>query len=94
MKGVHLDSDGWLPVVIGKPDWMSTIMLYGTEEGWKAWEQKKLSLEEHATSPVPADLARSSNSVTVAPADCTKPHVASGAAPRTRAGGSELALYR
>jgi uncharacterized protein len=47
MKGVHLDSDGWLPVVVGKPEWMSTITLYGTEEGWEVLERKNLSLEEH-----------------------------------------------
>jgi len=47
MKGVQLDSDGWLPVVVGKPDWMSTIMLYGTQDGWEALEKKNLSLGEH-----------------------------------------------
>ena len=47
MKGVRLDSEGWLPVLVGKPDWMSTIMLYGTEEGWDALKQKNLSLDEH-----------------------------------------------
>ena len=41
------DSDGWLPVVIGKPDWMSTITLYGTEDGWEALKKKNLSLDEH-----------------------------------------------
>ena len=47
MKGVQLDSDGWQPVTVGKPDWMSTIMLYGTEEGWEALKKKNLSLDEH-----------------------------------------------
>lgn len=47
MKGVKLDSNGWLPVIVGKPDWMSTIMLYGTEEGWDALKKKNLSLDEH-----------------------------------------------
>ena len=47
MKGVQLDSDGWLPVVVGKPSWMSTLMLYGTEEGWEALEKRNLSLDEH-----------------------------------------------
>lgn len=47
MKGVGLDSEGWLPVVIGKPDWLSTIMLYGTEEGWELLTKKNLSLDEH-----------------------------------------------
>jgi uncharacterized protein len=47
MKGVQLDSEGWLPVIAGKPDWMSTILLYGTEEGWEALKKKNLSLDEH-----------------------------------------------
>src|SRR5262249_45373150 len=47
MKGVQLDSEGWLPVVVGKPNWMSTITLYGTKEGWEALEKKNLSLDEH-----------------------------------------------
>jgi uncharacterized protein len=42
MKGVQLDSDGWLPLVVGKRDWMSTITLYGN-----ALEKKNLSLDEH-----------------------------------------------
>ena len=47
MKGVQLDSEGWLPVTIGKSDWMSTIMLYGTEEGWEVLKKKNLSVAEH-----------------------------------------------
>jgi uncharacterized protein len=47
MKGVQLDSEGWLPVIAGKPDWMSTILLYGTQEGWDALKKKGLSLDEH-----------------------------------------------
>lgn len=47
MKGVQLDQDGWLPVIAGKPDWMSTILLYGTEEGWETLKLKNLSLDEH-----------------------------------------------
>ena len=47
MKGLQLDSDGWLPLVMGKPDWMSTISLYGTEDGWEALKKKNLSLNEH-----------------------------------------------
>lgn len=47
MKGVQLDQDGWLPVIVGKPDWVSTILLYGTEEGWEALKKKNLSMEEH-----------------------------------------------
>ena len=47
MKGVQNDSEGWLPVTLGKPDWISTIMLYGTEEGWEALKKKNLSLDQH-----------------------------------------------
>lgn len=35
MKGVQLDSEAWLPVRAGKPDWLSTFLLYGTAEGWE-----------------------------------------------------------
>ena len=47
MKGVQLDSEGWQPLLIGKPDWISTVMLYGTSEGWEFLEKKNLSLDEH-----------------------------------------------
>ena len=47
MKGVNLDNSGWLPVTAGQPDWLSTIQLYGTEEGWRELEKKNLSLEAH-----------------------------------------------
>jgi len=47
MKGVSLDPQGWLPVTAGHPEWMSTILLYGTEEGWEQLERRNLSIEEH-----------------------------------------------
>ena len=47
MKGVHLDSEGWLPILAGKPALLSTILLYGTEDGWDVLKMKKLSLDEH-----------------------------------------------
>ena len=47
MKGVGLDYVGWMPVMAGKPGWLSTIMLYGTEEGWEVLKKKDLSLDEH-----------------------------------------------
>ena len=47
MKGIALDSQGWLPVLAGTPEWVSTMMLYGTGDGWDALEAKNLSLEEH-----------------------------------------------
>lgn len=47
MKGVQLDSQGWLPVTLGKPAWMSTLLLYGTEEGWETLQKKDISLDEH-----------------------------------------------
>lgn len=47
MKGISLDPTGWLLATVGKPDWMSTIILYGTEEGWDILKQKNLSLDEH-----------------------------------------------
>lgn len=47
MKGVELDAEGWAPLLVGKPEWMSTILLYGTEDGWEVLEAKKLALDEH-----------------------------------------------
>lgn len=47
MKGVQLVSEGWAPLLAGRPDWMSTIMLYGTVEGWEVLKRKNLSLDEH-----------------------------------------------
>ena len=47
MKGVALDANGWLPVTVGKPTWMSTILLYGTEAGWETLKARDLPLDEH-----------------------------------------------
>ena len=47
IEGVGLDSEGWLPVVVGKPDRLSTIMLYGTEAGWDVLKKKNLPLDGH-----------------------------------------------
>ncbi|MGE0315960.1 MAG: UPF0149 family protein [Lautropia sp.] len=47
MKGVGLDATGWLPVTVGHPDWLSTVVLYGTEEGWERLERTPLSVDEH-----------------------------------------------
>jgi len=47
MKGVNLDSAGWLPIKAGHPDWLSTIVLYGTVEEQDNLEKKNLSLDAH-----------------------------------------------
>lgn len=47
IKGVYLDTAGWLPVLVGKPEWLSSILLYGTEDGLAALDKKQLSLTEH-----------------------------------------------
>jgi uncharacterized protein len=47
VKGVMLEAEGWLPVTVGKPEWMSTILLYGTEEGWDTLKRRNPSLDEH-----------------------------------------------
>ena len=43
----QFDIKGWLPITVGHPDWMSTILLHGTEEGHDQLEAKDFSLEEH-----------------------------------------------
>jgi uncharacterized protein len=59
LQRVQLDRGGWLPVLVGKPEWRSTILLYGTEEGWDGLEKKQLSLDEHkALANGLADSAR------------------------------------
>jgi uncharacterized protein len=47
MKGVGLDFEGWTPVTVGHPEWLSTVMLYGTEEGWELLKKKDFSIEAH-----------------------------------------------
>lgn len=47
MKGISLDFEGWLPITVGHADWLSTIVLYGTEEGWEQLKKRDLSIEEH-----------------------------------------------
>jgi uncharacterized protein len=47
MKGVSLDVAGWLPVTVGHPDWLTTIILYGTDEGWEQLKRKTFSEDEH-----------------------------------------------
>ena len=47
LKGVGLDVQGWMPVTAGHPEWLSTIMLYGTEEGWELLKKKDLSTDAH-----------------------------------------------
>jgi hypothetical protein len=37
---VQLDRNGWLQVLVGKPEWRSTILLYRTEVGWDGLEKK------------------------------------------------------
>lgn len=47
MKGVDLDAEGWLIFTVGRPDWLSTMVLYGTSEGREALKAKNLSDAEH-----------------------------------------------
>jgi hypothetical protein len=46
-EGVLFDSTGWLPVTVANPELISTMTLYGTEEGWEVPKRKSLSLDEH-----------------------------------------------
>lgn len=43
IKGVEIDPEGWIPLIDSKPEWLSTIMLFGTEAGWKELQKKKPS---------------------------------------------------
>ena len=61
MTGVGLDPEGWQPVIDGKPEWMSTILLYGTKDGWDELEKSNPSLDEHKA--LAAGLAESVRSI-------------------------------
>ncbi len=47
MKGVSLDEYGWQPLLDAHPEWLSTIMLYGTEEGMQQQDEREIPIEEH-----------------------------------------------
>jgi uncharacterized protein len=47
VKGISLDPSGWEPLITGKPEWLKTIFLYGTEEGLDTPAKQDLSLEQH-----------------------------------------------
>jgi hypothetical protein len=79
MKALHLDADGWLPVVIGKPDWISTVTLYGTEDGWEVLEKKNLSLDEHKA--LAAGLAGTVQKIYAFWLEQRRKHIASGTFP-------------
>ncbi len=57
MKGIALDAKGWSPVLTGMPQWVSTMILYGTEDEWDVLKTKNLSLHEHKS--LAAGLANS-----------------------------------
>ena len=46
-KGISLDLAGWTPLLVSQPALFSSILLYGTEEGWEQLQRKKLSVAEH-----------------------------------------------
>ncbi len=46
-QGMSLDMQAWAPLLIGQPKWFSTILLYGTDDGWETLEKKKTNLDEH-----------------------------------------------
>ena len=46
-KGISLDLAGWSPLLVSQPALFSSILLYGTDEGWEQLKRKKLSTEEH-----------------------------------------------
>lgn len=58
-KGMSLDLEGWMPLLVGQPALLSPILLHGTEEGWEELKRKKVSAAEHrAVADSLGDLAR------------------------------------
>lgn len=47
VKGMSLDQDGWSEIATAHADWLSTILLYGTEKGWDTLLARDIPLEEH-----------------------------------------------
>jgi uncharacterized protein len=47
VKGMSLDEEGWADVAVTNPQWLSTILLYGTEKGWETLLARDIPLEEH-----------------------------------------------
>ena len=47
VKGMSLDEEGWSDIAVANPQWLSTIFLYGTENGWETLLAKAIPLEEH-----------------------------------------------
>lgn len=46
-KGLSLDLAAWTPLLMGQPKLLTTILLYGTDDGWEALKIKNLNLDEH-----------------------------------------------
>ena len=39
LRGIELDADAWQPLMESQPGWFETMLLYGTEDGWKELEE-------------------------------------------------------
>jgi uncharacterized protein len=61
-KGIAIDMENWMPLLIGQPGLLSNVLLYGTEDGWDALKAKKLSAAEHqAVADSLGDVARAAH---------------------------------
>ena len=47
MRGVYLDYAAWETMIAGKPDLFSTVIRYGTQEGYETIESRPPTPEEH-----------------------------------------------
>ena len=45
--GIAADMAAWAPLLIGRPKLVSTILLYGTKDGWETLKEKSLTADEH-----------------------------------------------
>ncbi|WP_372826251.1 UPF0149 family protein [Polaromonas sp.] len=46
-QGMALDLKAWSLLVMGQPQWFSTILLYGTDDGWEVLKKQPSDLDAH-----------------------------------------------
>ena len=46
-SSLTLPSGESIRITVGHPDWLSTIVLYGTAEGWEQLKRKAFADDEH-----------------------------------------------
>ena len=45
--GIAADMSAWTPLLVSQPELFTTILLYGTDDGWQTLKTRPFSVEEH-----------------------------------------------